>query len=84
MEEDNINFAEVFSNNTFEGLRKAILMFLKKTGATNTSLEFEDKTVYIHARKDAVEIHIVTGDKSEAPELPQEPDNINDMLDDDE
>lgn len=45
MEEDNINFAEVFSNNTFEGLRKAILMFLKKTGATNTSLEFDDKTV---------------------------------------
>lgn len=75
MNED-INFAEVFSNETFEGLKNAVIAYLKKMGGmSNASLEYEDKHVYLHAHKDAVEIHIVSGNMSEKPLLPEEDDN---------
>lgn len=74
MEENNINFAEAFSDETFEGLKNVILAFLNKMGTKNTTLEYPNKNVYLHAHKGDVEIHIVSGDKP-APELPDEDDD---------
>lgn len=83
MNED-INFAEVFSNETFEGLKNAVIAYLKKMGGmSNANLEYDDKVVYLHAHKGVVEIHIVSGDMSERPTLPEEDDHKV-LFDDDE
>jgi len=74
MEEEKVNFAEAFSDEAFTAIRDIVLKFLKSQGgAQNANLEFPDKTVYLHAHKDDVEIHIVTGDRP-VPELPVEDD----------
>lgn len=75
MEEDNgINFAEAFSDEAFTAIKNVVLEFLKRQGNTsNASLEFPDKTVYLHAHQDDVEIHIVSGDRPK-PDLPDEED----------
>lgn len=67
------NFGEFFTNETFETLKNTITAFLKNQGASNATLEFPDKNVYIHSRKDNVEIHIVSGTK-EVPEFPEDDD----------
>lgn len=72
--EPEINFAEVFSSEAFDAIKGTVLAFLKlQGGASHASLEFPDKTVYLHAHKDDVEIHIVTGDRP-APDFPEEDD----------
>lgn len=69
--DNDTNFAEVFTNETFEGLKNAVVGFLKQSGSKNASLEFPDKVVYFHTHKDDVEIHIVSG-KREMPEIPDD------------
>lgn len=71
MENQDINFAEAFSNETFEGLKNVITAFLKQKGASNVTLEYPNKNVYLHVHKDTVEIHIVSGDKAEVS-LPED------------
>lgn len=68
---EDINFAEAFSNETFEGLKNVVTAFLKQKGSSNATLEYPNKNVYLHAHKDDVEIHIVSGDKPE-PNLPDD------------
>lgn len=75
MEEDTIDFSEAFSSEAFTAIKDIVLKFLKMQGnAQNASLEFPDKTVYLHAHKDDVEIHIVSGDRP-APDLPEDEDD---------
>lgn len=71
-----LNFAEIFSNEAMTSLKNLILRFLKENynNAQNASLEFPDKTVYIHAHKGDVELHIVDGDRP-APDFPDEDDD---------
>ena len=67
-----INFAEAFSDEAFTAIKNVVLEFLKRQGnASNASLEFPDKTVYLHAHLDDVEIHIVSGERPR-PELPED------------
>lgn len=70
-----LQFAKVFSNESFESIKGTVQEFLKLQGdSQNAVLEFSDKTVYLHQHKGDVEIHIVDGDRSEAPDLPQDED----------
>lgn len=64
------NFTEVFTSESFDAIKGTVRDFLKLQHSSNATLEFPDKTVYLHQHKGAVVIHIIEGDRSEAPELP--------------
>mgnify|MGYP006873035698 CR=1 FL=1 len=65
--DDALNFEEIFSDATFTGIKNSIEMFLKKLGASSTSMEFKDKTVLLGAHNGIVELHIVPGENKERP-----------------
>lgn len=72
--ENPVDFTQVFSDEAINAIKGTVLAFLKQQGnAQNASLEYPDKTVYLHAHKGDIEIHIVDGDRP-APEFPEEDD----------
>lgn len=66
---DEIDFSEVLSSEAFDAIKGTVTAFLQMQGTKNASLEYKDKTVYLHADKDSVQIHITSGEKA-APDLP--------------
>jgi len=81
MDENNINFAEVITRDTFEGLKNICTAFLKLSGLNTASLEFPDVEseegdnknllrVYLRSQPDELSIHIVSG-TAKVDDLPQ-------------
>ncbi len=65
-----LDFEETFSSETFDSIKNAVESFLSIQQAKGTTLEFQDKTVYMSSHDGIVEIHIVSGDNNERPKLP--------------
>ena len=55
-----MDFGQIFTLQTFQGLANTINAFLQQQGAKNSNLDFGQIQVYFHRSKGGVDLHIVT------------------------